>query len=467
MKIRIADHKFKSWRWFQYQLIEKFKNTRFLSLVVHRQSGKTSFGVWLLVDFIFFFDKRRNPECTVILSTSTQAFNVYFRRVHDIIRVLPEKLYKVQKSPTGVTVVTLKRPWIGDWVTVTFAGSGNIEALRGWTNDLVIIDEAASLPSKVWYDVMKDTLDDTGGKALITSTQKGRTWFYKMQKAFEQMRKDGDMWVDSVNYDNVNSMLRSKEHNAQKERLAKATGEWVAYLREQKNNPDAVDLEESPFALAIIEKRSQPSYSISDPRLYGCVNVVVDVGKPDNNAAWMFVHGRDKLPIFIEYQDKFNQRDLVDYIWKKYKGVQINIVYPNDVKQTSIMDGVPRIKLIRDHMARYRNMGSRILTKRSSSKKEFLLRAVEIFNHSKVDLVKCAEGMDKLSGARLKKDLKTEYVSYGDMVKNGNQHAVDSMGYVAAAIDNGYTLEIKRVFNQNDPISIKNLKYGTKSPFKY
>ena len=246
--IRIQLSKEKSWRYFQYNIVKTFQKVRFMTLVVHRQAGKTMFGVFLLASFVLTYNKRTNPRAVVVMKTAAQAFGTYFTRMNDILEKLPPSIYIKKTSQTGVTTATIKRPWFKDYVTVTFAGSGNKNALRGFTNDLVIIDEAAFVDGDIWHSVLKESLDDTEGKALISSTQYGRTWFYKLQKAFNKMNEDGHDFVANIDLDNIDAQLRSDEYIEEKEILAKYSNKWIEYLREQKNDPDAVDIEESPFA---------------------------------------------------------------------------------------------------------------------------------------------------------------------------------------------------------------------------
>ena len=472
MKI-VIESDYSLWRWFQYKIVKIFQIVRFMTLVVSRQHGKTIFGVDLLVDWLFRYKKRKNPEATIVMETAAQAFAVYFKRTHQILEPLEGILYHVQKSNTGVTVVTFKRPWFGDAATLTFSGTGNAESLRGRTNDLVIIDEAGRVASKVWYEILKETLDDTKGKALITSTQRGRSWFYVLQKSFEKMREEGEDWVANAEFDNVSAMVRTDEEIRRQEALAKATGKWAAYLQEQKNDPDAVDLEEAPFALHVLSKRreGQTGTVIKDIRQYGAINVSVDIGKPNNNAAWIYAVMPDGRVHFLDYQDKYDSYQLIDYIYHTYKGLRIKIIYPFDAKSPVVDTGVPLLKQLKDHAAKYRNINFEVLPKRTSEKKLFLLKAVETFSQSLVDLIKCVNGVDKLSGSRLKKDPKTEYINYGDLVRNGNQHAVDAMGYAGVALSMRKVYKVTNYEAHGFYTEYKNAgigqKYSKNTRFKY
>ena len=247
---------FKSLRWFQIEVVKAFYSCRYMTLVAARQLGKTELGAIIIQDFLFRYMRRKNPKFTVVMKTAEQAFDVYFKRIDDRLCNLPKSIYIVQKSKTGLTTVTLKRPWCNDYVTGTFAGTGNAEALRGRSNDLVIIDEAASQASKVWFDILKGTLSDTKGRGLITGTNQGRTWFYKLQQTYKKlMAIDGFNAVVHMEYDNVTGMVDDDAFIFEEELIAKAEGKWATYLRERRNDPDAIDLEEAPFSMLISEKK--------------------------------------------------------------------------------------------------------------------------------------------------------------------------------------------------------------------
>lgn len=63
---------------------------------------------------------------------------------------------------------------------IEFYTAGTPDALAGEGVDFVVIDEAALIPEHIWYQLVRPTLADTGGRALIISTPRGRNWFHKV-----------------------------------------------------------------------------------------------------------------------------------------------------------------------------------------------------------------------------------------------------------------------------------------------
>lgn len=66
---------------------------------------------------------------------------------------------------------------------------------RGFTADVVIVDEAGDVPERAWYEVLRPMLMSTGGGALVNGTAKGRNWFWREWAiAVSGERRDAAAW---------------------------------------------------------------------------------------------------------------------------------------------------------------------------------------------------------------------------------------------------------------------------------
>lgn len=74
-------------------------------------------------------------------------------------------------------------------------------ALVGEGVDLLVVDEAAKIGELVWYQHLRPTLSDKGGRALIISTPQGRDWFWKLWKRGQLPGADYASW-HFTSYDN-------------------------------------------------------------------------------------------------------------------------------------------------------------------------------------------------------------------------------------------------------------------------
>ena len=83
--------------------------------------------------------------------------------------------------------------------TIEFPSGGSLsvysadfpDSIRGEAFDLVIVDEAAMMDERVWYDVLMPTLADRRGHAILVSTPRGLNWFWR---EYERCRREGAAW---------------------------------------------------------------------------------------------------------------------------------------------------------------------------------------------------------------------------------------------------------------------------------
>jgi hypothetical protein len=63
---------------------------------------------------------------------------------------------------------------------VWFLSADNADAIRGYGFRGLVVDEAAMIPADVWHYVLRPTIAQTLGWAVLASTPKGRNWFYDL-----------------------------------------------------------------------------------------------------------------------------------------------------------------------------------------------------------------------------------------------------------------------------------------------
>lgn len=68
--------------------------------------------------------------------------------------------------------------------------------MLGAAVDLAIMDEAAIMPGRIWYQIISPTLIDREGEALMISTPRGRNWFYDVwTRGQDEAQKDWASWT--------------------------------------------------------------------------------------------------------------------------------------------------------------------------------------------------------------------------------------------------------------------------------
>lgn len=61
---------------------------------------------------------------------------------------------------------------------LSFRSADREDSLRGGGVDLLVIDEAGSVPERAWTEELRPTLSDTLGELLAIGTPRGRNWFF-------------------------------------------------------------------------------------------------------------------------------------------------------------------------------------------------------------------------------------------------------------------------------------------------
>ncbi len=79
------------------------------------------------------------------------------------------------RTPAKVEFIGLHGP-----VRIWFLSADNPDNIRGYGFQGLVVDEAASIPPDVWNYVLRPTIGQTMGWAVLISTPKGRNWFFDM-----------------------------------------------------------------------------------------------------------------------------------------------------------------------------------------------------------------------------------------------------------------------------------------------
>ena len=77
---------------------------------------------------------------------------------------------------------------------IEFYTAGTPDALAGEGVDFVVVDEAALIPENVWFQLLRPTLADTHGRALIISTPRGRNWFHTVWQRGQSSNSMYESW---------------------------------------------------------------------------------------------------------------------------------------------------------------------------------------------------------------------------------------------------------------------------------
>lgn len=147
---------------------------RFKVVAAGRRFGKSYASIAALAKHARF----PNKKCLYIAPSYRMGKQIIY---DDLLTFLRERrwLKKVNVSELTFTLVN------GSQIMIRSAD--NPDSIRGIGVDFVVIDEAADIPrlDDTWKAVIRPTLSDREGHALIIGSPKGRNYFYDMYNTVE------------------------------------------------------------------------------------------------------------------------------------------------------------------------------------------------------------------------------------------------------------------------------------------
>ncbi|MEG2005266.1 MAG: terminase family protein, partial [Bilophila sp.] len=114
-----------------------------------------------------------NKRCWYVAPTYRQAHQICWGMLKDRLHPLR---WVAAKNESDLTV-TLK-----NGSAISLRGADNFDSLRGVGLHFIVMDEFADIKPEAWFEVLRATLSDTGGRALFTGTPKGRNWAYDLYR---------------------------------------------------------------------------------------------------------------------------------------------------------------------------------------------------------------------------------------------------------------------------------------------
>jgi hypothetical protein len=141
---------------------------RFRVVVAGRRFGKTHLAIRELCYWA------RIPEQNVwyVAPTYKQSKNIVWRKLKKRL----QELNWAEKINESELTIVLKNASI-----ISLKGADNYDSLRGVGLDGIVLDEFADIAPEAWFETLRPTLSDTGGKALFIGTPKGiGNWAYEL-----------------------------------------------------------------------------------------------------------------------------------------------------------------------------------------------------------------------------------------------------------------------------------------------
>lgn len=198
---------------------------------------------------------------------------------------------------------------------IEFYTAGTPDALAGEGVDFVVLDEAALVPENVWLQLIRPTLSDTGGRALLISTPRGRNWFHKAWHRGQDPRKP--MW-QSWHFRSIDSPYMNAED------INEARDTMPTILYEQEYLAEFVANAASIFTFT--DEAVRPHLVVPE----GWVNIGVDLAKKEDFSVISGSNADTRLPCVYE---RFN-----DVSWPIQEDHIVAIV--RELENDPVVEGV-------------------------------------------------------------------------------------------------------------------------------
>lgn len=146
-------------------------DARFRTICAGRRWGKTKLGAHEIL-------KAARDGGTMNWWVANTYKNVR-RGYREVVRQCPPRL--LAKPPPIDTSQNLALHFKNGAVIEFYSGE-RPDSMAGEGLDFVLVDEGALIPDNVWQQIIRPTLMDKKGHALIISTPRGHNWFWEMWK---------------------------------------------------------------------------------------------------------------------------------------------------------------------------------------------------------------------------------------------------------------------------------------------
>lgn len=397
------------------------KLLRFRHLVAGRRGGKTFSAAWEVLFYCLFpeqyhmdrFGKQSSrPLWVWVLAKDHEVgfpAKQAFLESMDKAGLIPGKDYRYNK--------TEKKIEFENGTLVQFKSADDAQSLRGAGLDILWIDEAAFVPSREAWDVVRPALSDKLGMLVTTTTPKGKNWFYKEFWSEQALKDDNQFRVEYTSVDNpylvreeweyarshLHPIIFKQEYMAAFDAMAgvELPGDWLHYYSLGDPEPDQIRLPmiEGRFAgrkfMAV-----DPAISLADTADHFAMALIGIT--EDNSQAFL-------LDTYLGRIDFPDQIDLIKEWFLKYRpeyiGIESNAYQRALAVQSARMEGLPPI----------------VPTITKAKKHERILSMSPLFKIGKV----------RIHSAQ--RDFIEQWVSYDSTKKNPEDDLLDAVESALAA----------------------------------
>jgi len=153
---------------------------RFKVIVAGRRAGKSYASIASLAKYARY----PNKKCMYVAPTYRMAKQIVWEDLKEQLRS-KNWVKKINESELTVTLV--------NGSTIFLRSADNPDSIRGIGLDYVVLDEAADIAEETWKAVIRPTLSDREGSAMIISSPKGRNFLFDLYQDAKHL-EDWHSW---------------------------------------------------------------------------------------------------------------------------------------------------------------------------------------------------------------------------------------------------------------------------------
>ena len=284
-----------------------------------RRSGKT-----FLVSYMGFKQLLYPNQVVWIVAPNYLLTEIVFNNIVKwTAKLFNSNEYKVVNKPTKK--LTLQNGSVLECKSVEAAAG-----MLGHSTDLIIVDEAARVPSEIWTQYLEPTTQDRNGKVVFISTPTGMNWFY--DKYLDLKKKGAGFHYPS----SVNKTIFTKEkwEQLKKEKTQKDFEEWYK----------AKFISDSGQVFRGLDDVIEDYKEVPPEEGKGYI-IGVDIAKHEDYTVLMVM---DRTNYKVVYMDRFKE---IDYNLQKERIITLARKYNNaKVIMDETGQGDPVVQDIRRHI---------------------------------------------------------------------------------------------------------------------
>jgi len=153
---------------------------RFKVVVAGRRFGKTHLSIRQLC----YYAREPNKDVWYVSPSYRQSKNIVWKKLKHKLQDLK---WADKINETELTI------HLKNGSTISLKGADNHDSLRGVGLDFIVLDEFADIDPSAWFETLRPTLSDKGGKALFIGTPRGiGNWAYEL---YQNTLDDPEHWA--------------------------------------------------------------------------------------------------------------------------------------------------------------------------------------------------------------------------------------------------------------------------------